>query len=239
MQHLEHPQERNEPHRVPRCSRRCSIVARCSAHAIRPGTPTRPPRRRLRQRSTGRRSRNEPSTPLSAQAAASGRPDTPETRKAIIDQLAMQMVVAEEAVKKGLDKSPEVTGTARRDEAVGARQRLRQGLPEEQSGDRRHAEGRIRPHQGDGQRQPVQGAPHPGGQGVRSQGHRRAAEERCRGVLEARDGSIEGPGLQAFGRRSRMVRSQPDGAGIRRRRDQAGKGQVHRGAGARRSSATT
>ena len=43
------------------------------------------------------------------QAAASGRPDTPETRKAIIDQLAMQMVVAEEAVKKGLDKSPEVT----------------------------------------------------------------------------------------------------------------------------------
>jgi peptidyl-prolyl cis-trans isomerase C len=42
------------------------------------------------------------------QGAASGRPDTPETRKAIIDQLSLQMVVAEEAVKKGLDKSPEV-----------------------------------------------------------------------------------------------------------------------------------
>jgi peptidyl-prolyl cis-trans isomerase C len=42
------------------------------------------------------------------QGAASGRPDTPETRKAIIDQLAMQMVVAEEAVKKGLDKTPEI-----------------------------------------------------------------------------------------------------------------------------------
>ena len=42
------------------------------------------------------------------QAAAQGRPDTPETRKAIIDQLALQMVVADEAVKKGLDKSPEV-----------------------------------------------------------------------------------------------------------------------------------
>jgi peptidyl-prolyl cis-trans isomerase C len=42
------------------------------------------------------------------QAAASGRPDTPETRKAIIDQLALQMVVADEAAKKGLDKSPEV-----------------------------------------------------------------------------------------------------------------------------------
>ncbi len=34
--------------------------------------------------------------------------DSPEARKNIIDQLAMQMVVAEEAVKKGLDKSPEV-----------------------------------------------------------------------------------------------------------------------------------
>jgi peptidyl-prolyl cis-trans isomerase C len=43
------------------------------------------------------------------QGAASGRPDTPESRKAIIDQLSLQMVVAEEAVKKGLEKSPEVT----------------------------------------------------------------------------------------------------------------------------------
>ena len=42
------------------------------------------------------------------QAAGAGRPDTPEARKAIIDQLALQMVVAEEAVKKGLDKTPEV-----------------------------------------------------------------------------------------------------------------------------------
>ena len=45
---------------------------------------------------------------IAKQGIASGRPDTPETRKAIIDQLAMQMVVAEEAVKKGLDKAPEV-----------------------------------------------------------------------------------------------------------------------------------
>jgi peptidyl-prolyl cis-trans isomerase C len=42
------------------------------------------------------------------QGARSGRPDTPETRKAIIDQLALQTVVADEAVKKGLDKSPAV-----------------------------------------------------------------------------------------------------------------------------------
>ncbi len=45
---------------------------------------------------------------IAKQGAASGRPDTPETRQAIIDQLAMQMVVADEAVKKGLDKTPEV-----------------------------------------------------------------------------------------------------------------------------------
>ena len=45
---------------------------------------------------------------IARQAAAQGRPDTPETRKAIVDQLALQMVVADEAVKKGLDKSPEV-----------------------------------------------------------------------------------------------------------------------------------
>jgi len=41
------------------------------------------------------------------QGVGAGRPDTPETRKGIIDQLALQMVVAEAAVKKGLDKSPE------------------------------------------------------------------------------------------------------------------------------------
>jgi peptidyl-prolyl cis-trans isomerase C len=42
------------------------------------------------------------------QGAGSGRPDTPEARAAIIEQLGLQMVVAEEAVKKGLDKTPEV-----------------------------------------------------------------------------------------------------------------------------------
>jgi len=45
---------------------------------------------------------------LAKQNAGSGRPDTPETRKFIVEQLALQMVVAEEAVKKGLDKNPEI-----------------------------------------------------------------------------------------------------------------------------------
>jgi len=45
---------------------------------------------------------------IAKQGASAGRPDTPESRMAIIDQLALQMVVAEEAIKKGLDKAPEV-----------------------------------------------------------------------------------------------------------------------------------
>ena len=45
---------------------------------------------------------------IAKQGGSAGHADTPEARKNIIDQLALQMVVAEEAVKKGLDKSPEV-----------------------------------------------------------------------------------------------------------------------------------
>ncbi len=45
---------------------------------------------------------------LAKQGMTSGRPDTPESRQAIIDHLTLQTVVAQEAVKKGLDKTPEV-----------------------------------------------------------------------------------------------------------------------------------
>ncbi len=43
------------------------------------------------------------------QRAAAGQADTPETRKLIIEELTMQTLIAEEAVKKGLDKLPDVT----------------------------------------------------------------------------------------------------------------------------------
>jgi len=43
------------------------------------------------------------------QGGAQGQPDNPDTRKAIVEQLATQMVIAEEAVKKGLDKTADVT----------------------------------------------------------------------------------------------------------------------------------
>jgi peptidyl-prolyl cis-trans isomerase C len=42
------------------------------------------------------------------QQAAQGMPDNPESRKMIIDNLAMQLLVAQEAAKKGLEKTPEV-----------------------------------------------------------------------------------------------------------------------------------
>jgi peptidyl-prolyl cis-trans isomerase C len=41
------------------------------------------------------------------QRAMQGQPDGPELRKSIIDNLALQLLVADEAVKKGLDKTPE------------------------------------------------------------------------------------------------------------------------------------
>ena len=45
---------------------------------------------------------------LVKQRAAQGQPDSPELRKAIIENLAMQVLISQEAVKKGLDKTPEV-----------------------------------------------------------------------------------------------------------------------------------
>jgi len=45
---------------------------------------------------------------MAKQGASSGRPDTPETRKAVLDHLTLQAVIAQEAVKEGLDRSPDV-----------------------------------------------------------------------------------------------------------------------------------
>lgn len=42
------------------------------------------------------------------QRIAMGQPDSPETRKAVINQIALQMLISQEAIKKNLDKTPEV-----------------------------------------------------------------------------------------------------------------------------------
>lgn len=44
---------------------------------------------------------------MMAQQAQRGLPDTPETRKLALDNLSLQLIVSQEAVKKGLDKTPE------------------------------------------------------------------------------------------------------------------------------------
>lgn len=46
---------------------------------------------------------------IAQQRAAQGQPDTPEMRKGIIESLALQIMISDEAVKKGLDKTPEAT----------------------------------------------------------------------------------------------------------------------------------
>jgi peptidyl-prolyl cis-trans isomerase C len=45
---------------------------------------------------------------IMGQRSGMGQPDNPETRKAIINQLAMQLLLSQEAIKKNLDKTPEV-----------------------------------------------------------------------------------------------------------------------------------
>ena len=45
---------------------------------------------------------------IARQGTSAGQPDTPDSRKAIVDQLVLQMVAAEEAIKKGMDKTPEI-----------------------------------------------------------------------------------------------------------------------------------
>ncbi len=42
------------------------------------------------------------------QGEGSGHPDTPESRQAVLDHLTLQAVIAQEAVKEGLDRSPDV-----------------------------------------------------------------------------------------------------------------------------------
>ena len=43
------------------------------------------------------------------QRTEQGQPDNPESRKAIIEQLSMQLLLSKEAIKKGLDKAPEIS----------------------------------------------------------------------------------------------------------------------------------
>ena len=45
---------------------------------------------------------------LAGQRAAHGQPSSPDLRNQIIEQLSIQLILSDEATKKGLDKKPEV-----------------------------------------------------------------------------------------------------------------------------------
>ncbi len=45
---------------------------------------------------------------LVKQGVAQGQPESPDMRKKIIDQLSLQLLIAQEAIKKGMDKQPDV-----------------------------------------------------------------------------------------------------------------------------------
>ncbi|MGA7595307.1 MAG: peptidylprolyl isomerase [Gallionella sp.] len=53
---------------------------------------------------------------MAGQRSAMGQPDSPEARNAIINQLAMTMLVAQEAIKKNLDKTPDVSDQIKMDQ---------------------------------------------------------------------------------------------------------------------------
>ena len=46
---------------------------------------------------------------LVKQGVAEGQPDTSDLRKEIIDQLSMQLLISQEAIKKGINKNPEIS----------------------------------------------------------------------------------------------------------------------------------
>ena len=71
-------------------------------------------------------------------ATSQGQPDTPELRKAVLDDLVSMEVLTQEAKKKGLDKDPEVI---QQTELAG--QRIRARLRQEPPDQRRSAQAGI------------------------------------------------------------------------------------------------
>ena len=149
------------------------------------------------------------------------------------------MVVADEAVKKGLDKTPEVAEQLDCGEAVRAGQRLRRDFVKSNpvSDDAVKAEyDRIKPT--------VSGSQYKA-RHILVEKESEAKDIIAR--LKKDPGAFsklasersKDPGSKANGRRSGMVRSERNGAGIRRRRRQARERQVHPRSRSRRSSATT
>jgi peptidyl-prolyl cis-trans isomerase C len=128
------------------------------------------------------------------------------------------MVVADEAVKKGLDKSPEVAEQTECDEAIGARQRVRPGLLKNNpvTDEMLKAEyDRIKAQIGGGNQYKARHIL------VDKEADAKDIIARLKkDPMPSRSSRPSGRRIRVRrpGRRSRMVRSDPDGAGVRRRR---------------------
>lgn len=137
------------------------------------------------RRGNGQRYRHQQSRVdlIANQNAGAGQPDSPGVRKGIVDQLIMQSLVTEEAVKKRTGQ----TGRGHRADRVEPPDRpgrcICTGFHEEQPRQRRHAENRVRTLQ-EQPRQRIQSPPYPGGERGRGQGHHRHAAKRSRSLCQ-------------------------------------------------------
>ena len=194
----------------------------------RPGRRTRPrrlPTPRPPARQARRERRDHPAGRIDAmnkEVEAQGHPDSPTQERAIRDELVNREVLAQAANKRGLDSRD--PGRDGHGPPGGARARAvrerGQGAPDH----RRRAAEAVRAVQELDGHQRVQGAPHPRGQGRRGQGDHRRAQQGRR-LRQARQGEVEGSGLQGQRRRPRLGPGRALREAVRRRRDHAGEGQ--------------
>ncbi len=161
------------------------------------------------------------------QRSAMGQPDSPETRKAIINQLAMQMLVSQEAIKKNLDKTPEVV-----DQINLTRQSiLANAFVQDYTKNNPVSDDMLKAEY-DKVKAQMAGTEYKArhilvDKEARSQGHHRQTEKECQAVRQSCQAIFKRSGLQGQGRRTGLVRRARHGAGIRCCRRQAWERQIH------------
>ena len=88
---------------------RILIIGAVSLMALSACTPTDNPKSAVAATVNGVTISESFVTMMVKQGVAEGRPDTPDLRKRIIDQLSMQLLISQEAIKKGIDKKLEIS----------------------------------------------------------------------------------------------------------------------------------
>ncbi len=101
--------------------------------------------------------------------------------------------------QEGIGQKPGRRRTDRCDRAIRSRECVRRRFHQEQSGERRRREGRLRSDRQQHHGSRVQSSPHPGRRGVGSEGHHREAEQGFGCLREARCRTFEGSGSKDKG----------------------------------------